>query len=66
MANCHPPGIAEEVACTSSNTQYAFRQLREKYDVKRRRQDLSSVFMTVDVPDTPWHPQLSSSVSFEP
>ena len=33
---------------------------------KRRRHDLSSVFMTVDVPDTPWHPQLSSSVSFEP
>ena len=24
MANYHPPGIAEEVGCTSSNTQWAF------------------------------------------
>ena len=66
MAKFHPPGIAEEVAGTSSNTQCAFRQLREKYGVKRRRHDLSSVFMTVDDPDTPWHPQLFSAVSFEP
>ena len=25
--------------------------------MKRRRHDLSSVFITVDDPDTPWHPQ---------
>ena len=37
---------------TSSNTQCAFRQLWKKYGVKRRRHDLSSVFMTVDDPDT--------------
>ena len=30
-ATCHPPGIAGDVAETSSNTQRAFRQLWKKY-----------------------------------
>ena len=57
MATCHLFGIAEQVAGNPSDTQSAFRQLWEKYGVKRRRHDLSSVFMTVVDPDTPWHPQ---------
>ena len=36
-------------------------------EIQRRlhRRDLSSVFMTFGVPDTPWHTQLLSAVSFE-
>ena len=57
MANYHPPGIAEESACTSSNTQCAFRQLREKYGVKRRRLTASSFATERASPDqrTPRH-----------
>ena len=56
MATCHLISIPEQVAGTSSDTQSAFRQLWEECGVKRHRHDLSSVFMTVDDPDTPWHP----------
>ena len=57
MVTCHLLSIAEQVAGNSSDTQSAFRQLWQKSGVKRRWHDLSSVFMTVDDPDTPWHPQ---------
>ena len=35
MATCHLLGIAEQVAGNPSDTQSAFRQLWEKYGVKR-------------------------------
>ena len=65
MATCHLLGIAKQVSGNPSDTQSAFRQLWEKYGVKRRRHDLSSVFMTVVDPDTPWHPQFFRAVTLE-
>ena len=56
--------IAEQVAGNSSDTQSPFRQLWQKYGVKRRWHDLSSVFMTVGNADTPWHLQFFSPVTF--
>ena len=66
MTTYHPLGVAGEAAETSSNTQFAFRRLWKKYEVKRRRHDLSSVFMTVHGPDTPWHPQFFRAVISSP
>ena len=51
-ATYHPPCIDGEVAETSSNTQFAFRQHWKKYRVDCHRHDLSSVFMTVGDADT--------------
>ena len=65
MATCHPPGIAGEAAGESSNTKWAFRQLRKKYGVELHQRHLNSVFMTVGDADTPGHPEFFSAVTFE-
>ena len=65
MATCHPPGVAEEVGCAASITQWAFRQFRMKQGVELHQRDLSSVFTTVGDVDTPWHPHFFSPVTFE-
>ena len=57
MATYHPPCIPEEVGCTSSITQWAFRKLRMKLGVELHQRDLSSGFLTVGDADTPLQPQ---------
>ena len=47
MANYHPPGIAEEVGCTSSNTQWAFPTSLEETRCRPHWRDLTSMFMTI-------------------
>ena len=64
MATFHPPGITGEVACKSSKTQWAFRQLWKKYGVELHQLDLGSVFPTVGDPDTLWHPQFLGVITF--
>ena len=58
MANYHPSGIVEEVACTSSNAQWAFPTALEEIRCRPRRRDLTSMFMTIGDADTLCHPQL--------
>ena len=55
-----PRVIAGEVACKSSNTQWAFRQLWKKCGVELHQRGLSSVFMTVGNAVTFLHSQFFS------
>ena len=65
MATYHPLGIAEEVACTSSNTQLAFPTALEGIRCRPHRRDLTSMFMTFGVACKLCHPQFFSAVNFE-
>ena len=66
MANYHPPGIAEEVvACSSSNTQWAFPTALEGIRCRPHRRDLTSMFMTIGDADTLCHLQLFRPVTFQ-
>ena len=60
MATYHPPGIAEEVGCTSSNTQWAFPTSLEGIRCRPHPRDLTSMFMTIGDADTLCHLQLLS------
>ena len=61
MATCHHLNIAEGV----SYSQRAFRRLQKKYGVELHQDNLSSVFMTVGVAGTLWHPQFFSAITVE-
>ena len=65
MANYHPPEIAGEVGCTSSNAQWAFPTALEEIRCRPHWRDLTSMFMTIGDADTLCHPQLFRPVTFE-
>ena len=63
MATYHPPHIAEEVGCTSSNTPWAFPTSLEETSCRPHWRDLTSMFTTIGNADTFWRPQFFSTVT---
>lgn len=65
-ATFHPSNLPGEVPGKSSNVQWAFRKVKQEYDIQFRKQlDTSRVFVTVIDADSILHPQYFSNLSYQ-
>jgi hypothetical protein len=65
IAVYHPPGMPQELAGKSSNTQWAYREAMRYYAVELSHVDPSRIFLTVGDADTMWHPQYFSALAYQ-
>jgi len=64
-ATFHPANLPGDLVGKSSNSQWAYRQVLQRFAAKLSKMDPSQVFLTVGDADTLFHPQYFSALSYQ-